>query len=59
MKQKRGAASRISGYTDTVPAANQLLAYDNLDRLTRWITPSTNQSYTYDANGNRTHLTNL
>ena len=46
-------ASRISGLTDTVPAANQTLSYDNLDRLTSWVAPSTNQSYTYSATANR------
>jgi len=51
------AASRIGGITDTAPAANQTLGYDNLDRLTSWVAPATDQSYTYDANGNRTSLT--
>lgn len=32
-------------------------AYDNLDRLTNNITPSTNNGYQYDLNGNRTQLT--
>lgn len=50
------AAARITGYTDTQPVANQIFVYDNLDRLTSWIAPSTNQSYGYDANGNRASL---
>ncbi|MBT9613369.1 MAG: RHS repeat protein [Burkholderiales bacterium] len=51
------AAARITGLTDTQPAANQLFDYDPLDRLTGWIAPQTNQSYAYDANGNRSRLT--
>jgi len=50
------AGSRITGITDSQPAANQLLSYDSLDRLTSWIASSTNQSYGYDTNGNRTSL---
>lgn len=31
----------------------QTFGYDELDRLTTYTTPSTNQSYTYDSDGNR------
>jgi len=51
------AAARITGYTDSQPAANQVFVYDPVDRLTSWIAPNANRSFTYDTNGNRTSLT--
>ncbi|MCY0913268.1 RHS repeat-associated core domain-containing protein [Massilia antarctica] len=54
------AASRIKGYTHTgtgtvpTPASlNQTFDYDNLDRLTSYNGNGTNQTYAYDASGNR------
>ncbi len=44
------AASRITGLT---APSNQTLGYDTLDRLTSYVTSTTNQAYTYDADGNR------
>ena len=49
------AASRITGVTETGYAAKSF-AYDALDRLTSYISGSTNLTYGYDANGNRTSL---
>jgi YD repeat-containing protein len=46
--------NRITGISD--PSNPQTLAYDNLSRLTSYATPSANQGYQYDANGNRTNL---
>ena len=48
-------ASRIQNSTDTI-GGNTLYGYDALDRLTTWQPPNTNQSYYYDANGNRVSL---
>jgi YD repeat-containing protein len=47
------AASRITGMTETgFPAAS--FGYDALDRLTFYASGGATQTYTYDANGNRT-----
>lgn len=46
------AATNAANSTDT-----KTYAYDNLDRLTSFIAPSTNQGYGYDLTGNRTSLT--
>ena len=48
-------ASRITNSTDT-SSGNTLYSYDELDRLKTWQPPNTNQSYYYDANGNRVSL---
>lgn len=49
---------RISKIADSSNASlTQNLAYDNLDRLTSWVTGTANQSFGYDPNGNRTSLT--
>jgi YD repeat-containing protein len=51
-------ASRIIAATDSINSADtKTYAYDNLDRLTGFIAPNTNQGYSYDATGNRTSLT--
>jgi YD repeat-containing protein len=50
-------ASRIGGYSDASPAAAYALGYDAADHLIDWTTPTTNQLYAYDANGNRNLLT--
>jgi YD repeat-containing protein len=47
---------RILGIDDSNPARNQAMGYDNLDRLTSWVTLNANQGFGYDANGNRTSL---
>jgi YD repeat-containing protein len=48
------AASRINFIADTANAANaSSYSYDNLDRLTSYLGAGTNQSFTYDATGNR------
>ena len=49
-------ASRIQNQTETAPLANTLFTYDALDRLLTWQPPNANQSYYYDANGNRISL---
>lgn len=50
-------ASRIVAATDSLNSSDtKSYAYDNLDRLTAFTTPTTNQSYGYDATGNRTSL---
>jgi RHS repeat-associated protein len=47
-------AFRITGITDTADAnLSQTYSYDVLDRLTSATGASLNQSWTYDANGNR------
>lgn len=47
-------ASRIGFLSDTaVPANTNNYGYDNLDRLTSFTGPSTNQAFTYDGVGNR------
>jgi RHS repeat-associated protein len=47
-------ASRVSFVSEIGNAANtNTYAYDNLDRLTSAVTPSTTYSYSYDAAGNR------
>jgi RHS repeat-associated protein len=47
-------AFRITSITDAVDAAkSQSYGYDNLDRLTAATGTGLNQSWTYDANGNR------
>ncbi|MEF9388526.1 RHS repeat-associated core domain-containing protein [Ralstonia solanacearum species complex bacterium KE056] len=58
------AASRISAYThtdtsgstgsSTATAANQTFGYDDQDRLISYVPANSSQSYSYDANGNRT-----
>nr|WP_308606859.1 hypothetical protein [Massilia sp. DJPM01] len=54
------AASRIKEYTHagtgTVPSPaslNQTFGYDDLDRLTSYSGNGSNQTYAYDASGNR------
>lgn len=50
-------ASRIVAATDAVNSTDtKTYAYDNLDRLTGFIAPSSNQGYGYDLTGNRTSL---
>jgi len=50
-------ANRIIAATDSLNNADsKTYAYDNLDRLTAFTTPTTNQSYGYDATGNRISL---
>ncbi|AXV81098.1 RHS repeat-associated core domain-containing protein [Ralstonia solanacearum] len=61
------AASRITGYThtdtsgstgsSTATAANQTFGYDDQDRLISYLPANSSQSYSYDANGNRTGQT--
>ncbi|MGC5809917.1 RHS repeat-associated core domain-containing protein [Ralstonia pseudosolanacearum] len=61
------AASRISAYThtdtsgstgsSTATAANQTFGYDDQDRLISYLPSNSSQSYSYDANGNRTGQT--
>ncbi|MEF3062984.1 RHS repeat domain-containing protein [Ralstonia solanacearum] len=61
------AASRISAYThtdtsgstgsSTAIAANQTFGYDDQDRLISYLPANSSQSYSYDANGNRTGQT--
>nr|CBJ53278.1 protein of unknown function [Ralstonia solanacearum CFBP2957] len=61
------AASRITAYThadtsgstgsSTATAANQTFGYDDQDRLISYLPGSSSQSYSYDANGNRTGQT--
>ncbi len=61
------AASRISAYThtdtsgstgsSTAIAANQTFGYDDQDRLISYLPTNSSQSYSYDANGNRTGQT--
>ena len=49
------AASRIPYiYPDTVPVQGDQYSYDDLDRLTQWISPTTTQGYAYDLSGDRT-----
>lgn len=51
-------ASRISDITQVgTPANANVYGYDNLDRLTSAVLPSSNFSYVYDAVGNRTTKT--
>lgn len=54
------AAGRITAYTHTgagiATALDQGFEYDDLDRLTGFTGNGTTQSYTYDANGNRTSI---
>jgi RHS repeat-associated protein len=47
-------AGRITGYTDTDLNHDQGFTYDELGRLTGYTDPTTQVSYRYDANGNRT-----
>jgi RHS repeat-associated protein len=48
------SAFRVTGITDTDNAAlNQTYSYDLLDRLTGATGTNVNESWTYDANGNR------
>jgi len=48
------SAFRITGITDTDNATlSQSYGYDSLDRLTSATGPNLNESWTYDANGNR------
>ncbi|MGA4174505.1 RHS repeat-associated core domain-containing protein, partial [Ralstonia nicotianae] len=61
------AASRITAYThadtsgstgsSTATAANQTFGYDDQDRLISYLPANSSQSYSYDANGNRTGQT--
>ncbi|MHA6883721.1 RHS repeat-associated core domain-containing protein [Ralstonia pseudosolanacearum] len=61
------AASRISAYThtdtsgsngsSTATAANQTFGYDDQDRLISYLPANSSQSYSYNANGNRTGQT--
>ncbi|MDO3623198.1 RHS repeat domain-containing protein [Ralstonia pseudosolanacearum] len=61
------AASRISAYThtdtsgstgsSTATAANQTFGYDDQDRVISYLPSNSSQSYSYDANGNRTGQT--
>ncbi|MDB0524746.1 RHS repeat-associated core domain-containing protein, partial [Ralstonia solanacearum] len=61
------AASRITAYThadtsgstgsSTSTAANQTFGYDDQDRLISYLPANSSQSYSYDANGNRTGQT--
>ena len=47
-------AFRVAGISDASnPSLSQSYGYDLLDRLTSAIGPGLNQSWTYDANGNR------
>jgi YD repeat-containing protein len=49
-------ANRITHITNGINASlTQVLGYDALDRLTTIASTVDNESYTYDANGNRTH----
>jgi RHS repeat-associated protein len=51
-------AGRITWITDSgTPSLNLNAGYDVLDRLTSYIGYPANQSYSYDANGNRTGVT--
>jgi RHS repeat-associated protein len=51
-------AGRITWITDSgTPSLNVNAGYDILDRLTSYTGYPANQSYTYDANGNRTGVT--
>ncbi|MGC5887898.1 RHS repeat domain-containing protein [Ralstonia pseudosolanacearum] len=60
-------ASRIAAYThadttgstgsDTATAANQTFGYDDQDRLISYLPATSSQSYSYDANGNRSGQT--
>jgi YD repeat-containing protein len=51
-------ASRIIAATNAANSTDsKTYAYDNLDRLTSFIAPTTNQGYGYDLTGNRTSLT--
>jgi len=59
-------SSRITGYSHAdasgstssaiATAANQSFGYDNLDRLTSYVSSTTSQGYSYDLTGNRTQL---
>lgn len=50
-------ANRIVAATNAANSSDtKTYAYDNLDRLTGFIAPSTNQGYGYDLTGNRTSL---
>ncbi|MEF9403071.1 MULTISPECIES: RHS repeat domain-containing protein [Ralstonia solanacearum species complex] len=61
------AASRITAYThadtsgstgsSTATAANQTFGYDDQGRLISYLPANSSQSYSYDANGNRTGQT--
>jgi len=49
-------ANRITHITNGINASlTQSLTYDAVDRLTTIASTADNESYTYDANGNRTH----
>lgn len=48
------AAGRITGYKDSDLNYDQSFGYDQLSRITNYTDPSTQTSYSYDANGNRT-----
>ena len=53
------AASRIKAYTHTganAAALDQSFEYDDLERLTSFTGNGSTQTYTYDANGNRTSM---
>ncbi len=47
------AASRITQYTDSAGVINQRMAYDKLGRITNANGYFGNETYSYDANGNR------
>lgn len=47
------SASRIISYTDTDLNHDQSFTYDALDRLTGYTDPTTQTTYSYDANSNR------
>ncbi|OAM52273.1 hypothetical protein A7981_01935 [Methylovorus sp. MM2] len=51
--------NRAAIATPTTPITTSIssYSYDNLDRLTNNVTPTYNQGYQYDLNGNRTQLT--
>jgi RHS repeat-associated protein len=51
------AASRITGYTDSVSSFSQNFTYDPADRLTGYTASAGGEQYGYDAVGNRTGLT--
>lgn len=51
-------AGRIVAAGDSINSSDsKAYTYDNLDRLTAFTAPATNQGYGYDAIGNRTSLT--
>ncbi len=48
------SAGRLTGYKDTDLNHDQTFSYDGLSRLTGFTAPTTDISYSYDLNGNRT-----